>query len=88
MVSPSYSQQRSEMAKSLGLGQLRRKGLAAVTETDSLKVEAFDAVAESGQGEAARDDEAPAEAATESAGKRKRAGAPRTRKPKAEPATA
>ena len=92
MVSPSYSQQRSELARTMGLGQQRRKALAKVSEADALKVEAFEEAAGSPAGEVAQDDATLAEVvaapeiaaapeAAEEAGKAKRAGAKRTRKP-------
>ena len=88
LVAPSYAKQRSELAKALGLGQQRRKGLAKVSAADALKVEALAEAAESPAGEATRDDEVIAEVITEAiepTGKSKRIGSTRGRKSKAEP---
>lgn len=52
MVAPSYTQQRSRLAKALGLGQQRR-GRVGLSATNALKVEAAEsAVGEGGGGEA------------------------------------
>ena len=89
---PNYSKQRSELARALGLGQQRR-GLAKVSGPDALKVEAFEEVAESPAGGAARDvvdlaETTPAPADEAPARKPKRAAAPRTKKRTSEPGTA
>jgi ROS/MUCR transcriptional regulator protein len=92
MVAPNYAKQRSELARALGLGQQRRRGLAKVSAQDALKVEAFEEAAESLAGEASSDDPALAEAvapegaATTAEGKR--ASKPRARRRKGEPALA
>lgn len=93
MVAANYARQRSELAKSLGLGQQRRGGLAKVFAQDALKVEAFEEAAESPASEATSDDPALAQVAaaseaTSSGRKPKRATAPRAKKRKSESATA
>jgi predicted transcriptional regulator len=91
VTAPSYSQQRSELAKGLGLGRKREGGLAKVSPEDALRIEAFEEVAESPEGEAGRDDPVLADIAAspevaQAEGKPKRASKPRVKKDKGNPA--
>ena len=92
MVAPNYSAQRSELARSLGLGRKRGEGLAKMSPEDALRVEALNEAAEQPEGEAEQDDPAlaaviasePAEPASATKPARK----PRAKKPKDEAAAA
>ena len=89
MAAPAYSQQRSELARSIGLGQKRGGGLVKVSAEDALKVEAFEEVTESAEGEAGRDDTVLLDVAAQAEparakGKPKRAASPRAKKAKSE----
>ena len=89
MAAPAYSQQRSELARSIGLGQKRGGGLAKVSAEDALKVEAFEEVTESAEGEAGGDDAVLLDVAavaevSHKAEKPKRAAASRAKKAKGE----
>jgi len=93
VTAPAYSQQRSELARTLGLGRRRKGGLMKVSAEGALNVEAFEEVAESAEGEAGRGDTALLEvaAATEVTHpelKAKRVPPSRVKRSKVEPAIA
>ena len=93
VTAPSYSQQRAELARSVGLGQRRGGGLVKVSAEKALKVEAFEKVAENAEGEAGRDDTTLLEVAAateviEPGAKPQRAPSRRVRRSNVEPVIA